>query len=37
MFINIDKEKCFKDYLFYFLLHKETLTKIANKAQGAAN
>jgi len=36
-FINIDKEKCFKDYLFYFLLQKETLTKIANKAQGAAN
>ncbi|CAN1573433.1 HsdS Restriction endonuclease S subunits [Spirosomataceae bacterium] len=36
-FINIDDEKCVKDYLFYFLLQKETLTKIANKAQGAAN
>lgn len=36
-FININNEKCFKDYLFYFLLQKETLTKIANKAQGAAN
>jgi type I restriction enzyme, S subunit len=36
-FINIDNEKCIKDYLFYFLLQKETLTKIANKAQGAAN
>jgi type I restriction enzyme S subunit len=36
-FINIDNENCFKDYLFYFLLQKETLTKIANKAQGAAN
>ncbi len=36
-FINIDNERCFKDYLFYFLLQKETLTKIANKAQGAAN
>ncbi len=36
-FINIDHEKCIKDYLFYFLLQKETLTKIANKAQGAAN
>ncbi|MFN8429673.1 MAG: restriction endonuclease subunit S [Spirosomataceae bacterium] len=36
-FINFDNEKCFKDYLFYFLLQKETLTKIANKAQGAAN
>lgn len=36
-FINIDYEKCVKDYLFYFLLQKETLTKIANKAQGAAN
>jgi type I restriction enzyme S subunit len=36
-FINIDNNKCFKDYLFYFLLQKETLTKIANKAQGAAN
>ena len=36
-FINIDYERCHKDYLFYFLLQKETLTKIANKAQGAAN
>lgn len=36
-FIDIDNEKCHKDYLFYFLLQKETLTKIANKAQGAAN
>ncbi|RRQ46869.1 restriction endonuclease subunit S [Chryseobacterium sp. SC28] len=36
-FINIDNERCHKDYLFYFLLQKETLTKIANKAQGAAN
>jgi len=36
-FINIDSEKCFKDFLFYFLIQKETLTKIANKAQGAAN
>ncbi|SFQ15582.1 restriction endonuclease subunit S [Parafilimonas terrae] len=36
-FINIDNERCSKDYLFYFLLQKETLTKIANKAQGAAN
>lgn len=36
-FINIDDERCHKDYLFYFLLQKETLTKIANKAQGAAN
>jgi type I restriction enzyme S subunit len=36
-FINIDNEKCINDYLFYFLLQKETLTKIANKAQGAAN
>ena len=36
-FINIDNEKCVIDYLFYFLLQKETLTKIANKAQGAAN
>lgn len=36
-FINIDNEKCVNDYLFYFLLQKETLTKIANKAQGAAN
>ena len=36
-FININNEKCHKDYLFYFLLQKETLTKIANKAQGAAN
>jgi type I restriction enzyme S subunit len=36
-FINIDNEKCFKDYLYYFLLQKETLSKIANKAQGAAN
>ena len=36
-FINIDNEKCVTDYLFYFLLQKETLTKIANKAQGAAN
>jgi type I restriction enzyme S subunit len=36
-FININHEKCIKDYLFYFLLQKETLTKIANKAQGAAN
>ncbi len=31
-FIDIDNEKCHKDYLFYFLLQKETLTKIANKA-----
>src|SRR5690606_15567932 len=36
-FINIDNGKCCDDYLFYFLLQKETLTKIANKAQGAAN
>lgn len=36
-FINFDDERCHKDYLFYFLLQKETLTKIANKAQGAAN
>jgi type I restriction enzyme S subunit len=36
-FINIDNEKCYKDFLFYFLLQKETLTRIANKAQGAAN
>ncbi|MCU0440347.1 MAG: restriction endonuclease subunit S [Raineya sp.] len=36
-FINIDNDRCHKDYLFYFLLQKETLTKIANKAQGAAN
>jgi type I restriction enzyme S subunit len=36
-FINIDIEKCHNDYLFYFLLQKETLNKIANKAQGAAN
>lgn len=36
-FVNIDNEKCVNDYLFYFLLQKETLTKIANKAQGAAN
>ena len=36
-FINIDNNRCHKDYLFYFLLQKETLTKIANKAQGAAN
>lgn len=36
-FINIDNAKCYNDYLFYFLLQKETLTKIANKAQGAAN
>jgi len=36
-FINIDNDKCLKDYLFYFLLQKGTLTKIANKAQGAAN
>jgi type I restriction enzyme S subunit len=36
-FINIDNEKCVNDYLFYFLLQKKTLTKIANKAQGAAN
>ncbi|MCW7498459.1 restriction endonuclease subunit S [Leptospira levettii] len=36
-FINIDSSKCYNDYLFYFLLQKETLTKIANKAQGAAN
>jgi len=36
-FINIDEDRCEKDYLFYFLLQKETLTKIANKAQGAAN
>jgi type I restriction enzyme S subunit len=36
-FINIDLEKCIKDYLFYFLIQKETLTRIALKAQGAAN
>ena len=36
-FTNIDNEQCYNDYLFYFLLQKETLTKIANKAQGAAN
>lgn len=36
-FINIDNERCHKDYLFYFLLQKDTLNKIANKAQGAAN
>jgi type I restriction enzyme S subunit len=36
-FINIDIDRCHKDYLFYFLLQKEILTKIANKAQGAAN
>ena len=36
-FINIDNGKCYNDYLFYFLLKRETLTKIANKAQGAAN
>lgn len=36
-FINIDNKKCYSDYLYYFLLQKETLTKIANKAQGAAN
>lgn len=36
-FINIDYGRCTKDFLFYFLLQKETLTKIANKAQGAAN
>jgi type I restriction enzyme, S subunit len=36
-FTNIDNEKCIKDYLFYFLVQKETLTRIANKAQGAAN
>jgi type I restriction enzyme S subunit len=36
-FINIDDKRCVKDYLFYFLLQKDTLTKIASKAQGAAN
>ena len=36
-FINIDNKKCFKNYLFYFLLQKETTTRIALKAQGAAN
>jgi type I restriction enzyme, S subunit len=36
-FININSKRCFKDFLFYFLLQKGTLTKIANKAQGAAN
>ena len=36
-FINIDEKRCFKDYLFYFLLQKETTTRIALKAQGAAN
>ena len=36
-FISIDEEKCIKDFLFYFLLQRETLTRIANKAQGAAN
>ena len=36
-FINIDTERCFKNYLFYFLLQKDTTTRIALKAQGAAN
>ena len=36
-FINIDTGKCFKDYLFYFLIQKEITTRIALKAQGAAN
>lgn len=36
-FINIDTEKCFQDYLFYFLIQKEITTRIALKAQGAAN
>ncbi len=36
-FINIDNERCLKDYLFYFLLQQETTTRIALKAQGAAN
>ena len=36
-FIDINTEKCHKNFLFYFLLQKETLSKIANKAQGAAN
>lgn len=36
-FINIEESDCLKDYLFYFLLQKETTTRIALKAQGAAN
>jgi type I restriction enzyme S subunit len=36
-FINIDAHRCSRDFLFYFLLQRETLTTIANKAQGAAN
>lgn len=36
-FINIDTNRCIKDFLFYFLLQKETTTRIALKAQGAAN
>ncbi|WP_428329525.1 restriction endonuclease subunit S [Mucilaginibacter sp.] len=36
-FINIDKSRCIDDYLYYFLLQKETLTRIALKAQGGAN
>lgn len=36
-FINIDNNRCIKDFLFYFLLQKEILERIAAKAQGAAN
>jgi type I restriction enzyme S subunit len=36
-FINIDNERCLNDFLFYFLLQQETTTRIALKAQGAAN
>jgi len=36
-FIDINSEKCFRDYLFYAVLQKETTTRIALKAQGAAN
>jgi type I restriction enzyme S subunit len=36
-FINIDNQRCLNDFLFYFLLQQETTTRIALKAQGAAN
>jgi len=36
-FIDIDTERCLKNYLYYFLLQKKITTQIALKAQGAAN